>query len=188
MLIPTLVFLVSSSAPEVAERPPAAHVLSADVKGFGGPILGVAQAGDGVAMVTGGRGGVVLDGRWLVGGALSGTPRLLGAGAVPAGAEKLGFWQGGVLLQRRFGEHWVVHPRVGAVVGAAWLRLESAEAVREGLAFAAEPTVGAELNVSHFLRVGLDVGYRFVAPVPSGLRFTQVSGVTGALTLHFGWF
>lgn len=188
MLLPTLVLLMSTSTPEVAARAQAPHVLSTDVKGFGGPLLGVAQAGDGVVMVAGGRGGLLLDERWLVGGALSGTPLFLGTGAVRAGAEKLAFWQGGVLVQRQFGEDWVVRPRVGAVVGAAWLRLESAEAVREGLAFSAEPTVGAEVQLTRFLQVGLDLGYRFVAPVPSGLRFTQVSGVTGSLTLHFGWF
>lgn len=187
MLTLLLPLLVSSSAPALAERTPA-PVLTTDVRGFGGPLLGVAQAGDGVVMLTGGRAGLVLADRWVLGLALAGTPRFLGAGAVPAGDEQLSFWQGGVLVQRLFLDG-VVRPRVGVLVGAAWLQLERpGGGTRDGLAFAAEPQLGLEVNVARFLRVGLDVGYRLVAPVPAGLRFTQVSGVSGGLTLHFGWF
>lgn len=191
MLIHALLpLLLVSSTPSVAEDQPRPEVLATRVDGFGGPLVGVTQVGDGAAMLTGGRAGLVLDRRWLVGVTLLGTPLFLGAGAAPAGGEQLAFWQGGLLVQRQLFPESVVHPRVGAMVGGAWLRLETPEsgATREGLVFAAEPQVGVQVNVARFLRVGLDVGYRFVAPAPAGLRFSQVSGVSGALTLHFGWF
>lgn len=191
MLLHSLVpLLLVSSTPAVAEAPPEPKVLAARVDGFGGPLVGVTQVGDGAAMLTGGRAGLVLDRRWLLGVTLLGTPLFLGAGAAPAGGEQLSFWQGGLLVQHQFLAESLVHPRVGAMVGGAWLRLEAptSGATREGLVFAAEPQVGVEVNVARFLRVGLDVGYRLVAPAPPGLRFAQVSGVTGALTLHFGWF
>lgn len=188
MLISILLSLALSSAPAAHAEGSSPVLVSVDVRGFGGPVVGLAQAGDGVAMVVGGRGGLLIDGRWMLGASLSGTPLFLGAGAAPVDTERLAFWHGGVLVSRHFGERWPVQPRVGLVLGAAWVRVDSATSRREGLAFAAEPSLGAELHLTRFLRVGLDVGYRLIVPAPSGLRLEQVSGVTGALTMHFGWF
>lgn len=163
-------------------------VLVEHASGFGGATVGFAQAGDGVAMLAGGRGGVVLNEQLVIGAALFGTPQFMGAGAVPVNDALLTFWEGGFFVQEQFMPSWVVRPRVGVLLGGAWLRIEGVEQRSESLHFAVEPSAGFEVNVTRFLRIGLDVGYRIIPAVLAGLRFTQVSGLSGALTLHFGWF
>lgn len=178
-----LVAVLMATAPDVAQSP----VLVDDVAGFGGASVGFAQAGDGVAMLAGGRGGVLLNRHLALGAALFGTPQFMGAGAVPVGDGLLTFWQGGFFVQEQFAPQWVVRPRVGVLVGGAWLQLDGGDAYR-ALHFMVEPSAGVEVSVTRFLRVGFDVGFRIVPAVPRQLTFMQVSGLSGALTLQFGWF
>lgn len=176
-------FLLLSSSPAVVES-----ANSLEVGGFGAPVLGVAQLGDGAAMLTGGEAGLVLNKRWHVGVSLFGSLRLPGVEA-RAGSQFVSFWQGGALVRHEFGDGWRVHPRLGVVLGAAYVQLTAAQGLAgASLHFAAEPRVGVGIEVARFLHIGADVGYRFIAPVVPGLRFDQTSGVSGVITAAFGWF
>jgi hypothetical protein len=185
MLFSLLSLLVVASSPAVVLPAPAPFVSA-----FGAPVFGIAQLGDGATLLTGGEAGLILARRWQVGLSLLGTPRLGGFERVRAGDEFVSFWQGGAIARYEFGEAaWRVHPRVGVMLGAAYVQVDALLALgRSSFHFAAEPRVGVGIEVTRFFHVGLDVGYRFLAPVPSGLRFDQASGVSGVLTAAFGWF
>jgi|GEM_PF-3831513 hypothetical protein len=184
MLISLLTSLVVASSPAVVEPLP-----SPQLGAFGAPVFGVAQLGDGAVVLTGGEAGLVFDRKWHVGVSIFGTPRLGGLENARAGNEFVSFWQGGALVRREFGEGWRVHPRVGVMLGAAYVQVAVPFALgRASVHFAAEPRVGASIEVTRFFHVGVDVGYRFLAPVPAGLRFDQTSGITGVITAAFGWF
>ena len=166
-------------------------MLSTNVGGFGGPLLGLTQLGDGAALLTGGRGGLVFDDRWLVGAALSATPTFEGALAPlsPSG-ERLALWSGGLLVEHVIAPESPVHARVGLVMGGAYVSVESEDrrTVRGGLAFSAEPNASLELNATRFLRVGFTVGYRLVLPAPVDVPAEALRGITGGMTFHFGGF
>lgn len=60
---------------------------------------------------------------------------------------------------------------------------------RSDMFLVAEPGVNLELNVFKFMRLTGGVSYRFVsdAQIP-GLHKTDLEGITGNLSLRFGWF
>jgi hypothetical protein len=185
MFLSLVSILVVASSPAIVAPAP-----SVSVGAFGAPVFGVAQLGDGATLLTGGEAGFSFDRRWQLGLSLLGTPRLGGFERVRAGNEFVSFWQGGAVARYELGhDGWRVHPRVGLMVGAAYVQVDGLLALgRFSFHFAAEPRAGVGIEVTRFFHLGLDVGYRFLAPAPSGLRFEQTSGVTAVITAAFGWF
>jgi hypothetical protein len=55
--------------------------------------------------------------------------------------------------------------------------------------FVMEPTVGVEMNITTFFRLGFGASYRYVSGVNIyGLTNKELSDVTGTITLKFGTF
>jgi hypothetical protein len=89
-----------------------------------------------------------------------------------------------------------VHGSIGTLLGGgsvAYSRVRRTERqdreVENDVVFAAEPVVSVEMNISHFLRVSVGAGYRYVGSVTlTGLRKEDLNGFTGSAMLKFGRF
>ena len=60
--------------------------------------------------------------------------------------------------------------------------------IGDGLVWIFEPQLTGHLNLTRWLRVGLDVGYRFVAAPGPDLSGRDLRGVTGGVHMQLGWF
>lgn len=94
-------------------------------------------------------------------------PVLLGAGGIAETQNPL--WTGNVVD----GVHTDFHQRIH----------------RSDMFLIAEPGINLELNVSRFMRLAGGVSYKFVsdAQMP-GIAVNDLEGISGNLSLRFGWF
>jgi hypothetical protein len=179
---------------------PEAEVLiprSARHGGWGAPVVQVSTVRDRAAVLAGGRGGWLLDGRLTLGGGGMGLATEIPA---PAAAQVPGerrldleMGYGGGWIEYTFSPLRLVHVSVGALVGGGGVSLKFRHGGSYGSGsdafFVAEPTVAAELNLARFVRLDLGLAYRWIvgANMP-GLSYSDVAGVSGVLALKFGKF
>ena len=79
----------------------------------------------------------------------------------------------------------VVHPLFYLQTGSSRLEIEDVGSDR---VFVAQPTIGAEINIARFFRLGIDGGYRFFSGSNlSGFSDKDFSGPVLGLRLKFGW-
>lgn len=77
-----------------------------------------------------------------------------------------------------------IHPTLGVDLGYSKVRLNGVE----DKTLIATPTVGMEINVLRWFRVGLEGGYRWVNDTDlPGLNSEQLSGLYGQANLKFGF-
>lgn len=185
-MIPHLLAFAIATAetptPDAPSPPP-----RTSVHGLGGPLVGVTSIGDGAALLTGGRGGVLLDRTWFFGLSVEGTPLLDGFQTALGDGRKIGHWQVGPLVEASPFDHAVVHPRLGMAVGGAWIGTDGPRGRESTFAFVAEPTATLELTMSRFLRLGANAGYRFAMPTSSLVRFSEASGVVVGVSIQLGF-
>ena len=167
-----------------------------DFGGFGGPVLKVSSLAGGAEVLTGGRGGWIINfhaehtlvlgggGYGLATGIQGRTPDGVGTRTVDMG-------YGGVDIEYVNRTKQLVHFSVQTLIGAGGLsdrddgRLDS----DPDPFFVAEPQANLILNVTHFFRIGMGVSYRWVSGARyAGLDDTDLSGVAGVLTFKFGNF
>lgn len=167
--------------------------------GYGGPVLMYSRILDRDALFFGGRGGWIINHRFVLGG---GGFALVTRVPPPAGAPDIGedlrteFGYGGLWLEYIFLPNRLVHGSIGTLLGGgsvAYSRIRRIERqdrqVESDVVFVAEPVISAEMNISRFLRFSAGVGYRYVGSVNlTGLRKEDVSGFTGSVMLKFGRF
>ncbi len=180
-----LVSLLLSTTPVLAspELPAAAEERALDHGGFGGPSLGAGQLLDGVVPLVGGRGGWIVDHRFVLGAALYALPRV---GSWPTvedadgNRERRGFWHGGLWLEYLLPARDRLHFSVGTMLGASYL--ERSDSQPGLLGVSAEPTATAGITFTRFFRADLAVGYRVTPTLP------ELHGLTTSLLLRFGSF
>ena len=84
-----------------------------------------------------------------------------------------------------FNSRKVVHPLVYLQTGSGRLRLQ--DRGRDNI-FVVQPTIGAEVNIARWFRLGVDAGYRFVSDSElPGISNADLSSPTFGLRLKFGW-
>ncbi|MEL6389517.1 MAG: hypothetical protein AAFQ02_05100 [Bacteroidota bacterium] len=90
-----------------------------------------------------------------------------------------------VLLGYAFQSKRVVHPILYTQFGSSRLEVEDLGSDR---VFVVQPSLGLEVNVTRFFRLGVDGGYRFFSgnDLP-GFSDADFSGPTLGLRLKFGW-
>lgn len=90
-----------------------------------------------------------------------------------------------LLLGYQFNSRNVIHPVFYLQGGSSKLQIEDAGSDR---VFVVQPTVGAEINIARFFRLGIDGGYRFFNHVDlDGFSDKDFSGPILGLRLKFGW-
>jgi len=90
-----------------------------------------------------------------------------------------------LLLGYQFNSHNVIHPVFYLQGGSSKLQIEDAGSDR---VFVVQPSIGAEINIARFFRLGIDGGYRFFnnTDLP-GFSDKDFSGPILGLRLKFGW-
>ena len=90
-----------------------------------------------------------------------------------------------LLLGYTFRSDEVIHPTLYLQMGSSDLEVEG---VGSDNVFVVQPSLGAEINVARFFRIGIDGGYRFFnnSDVPS-YSDKDFSGPVLGLRLKFGW-
>jgi len=188
MLPHVIAFALAAVPPDAPSADRAAPPRSTTtVHGMGGPLVGVTQLGNGAAMLTGGRGGVLLDRTWFVGLDVEGTPTFQGFQSSLKNGRTIGFWQVAGLAEVSLADHARVHPRLGLALGGALVGTDGPSGGAGTFAFVAEPTGTLEVTVNRFLRLGATAGYRFAIPTTKLVSFGDASGVVAGLSVQIGF-
>lgn len=167
--------------------------------GFGAPVIKFTKINGEFGVLTGVRGGWLIDHTVSLGfgGYGLATNSLLDAGFQDKNTY-LSFGYGGFELEYVFAHDELLHLSFVGLIGGGWVdyrfhkygvHIEDDHDNDPDYFFVAEPTINAELNVTSFFRINAGVGYRFVEG--SDVKYTSdssLSGVSGVLQLKFGSF
>jgi hypothetical protein len=90
-----------------------------------------------------------------------------------------------LLLGYMFNSDQVIHPLFYLQTGRGKLKIQGEG---EDGVFVLQPTVGAEINIARFFRLGIDGGYRFYSDTSlNGYSDKDFSGPVLGIRLKFGW-
>lgn len=150
--------------------------------GYGGLAFRYARLDGRDALLAGAEFALLLNHRLAVG--LAGY----GSADTDAGDDELTFGYGGPFVRYSFLSRSPFYVSVGALAAAGAIASKPAGGTEtQDTVFVFEPQVGGHLNVTRWMRVGVDVGYRLVAGIDdygaSGFR-----GVTAGFHVQLGWF
>lgn len=107
---------------------------------------------------------------------------------------------GGLLIEPVIRSNKLVHLSVPVIIGAGWAGVSERrffqsnfhfdrDVVEEDVFWVIEPSVNLEVNVWKIMRVGFGVGYRYFGDAEfTNTTSSDMSGVSGNVTLKFGWF
>lgn len=168
--------------------------------GFGGPVVKITRIAGEDAVISGGRGGLIINRRLVIGGG----GYSLATENIRTGFEfdngddgSLGFDYGGLEFEYIMRPSRVVHLTFYGLLGGGQASYEATRNVGGGVAtqrlesdvFVFEPAVNLELNVTRWFRTGIGFGYRYVdgSDLP-GMNDSRLSGGTGTFTFKFGSF
>jgi hypothetical protein len=149
------------------------------------------------AVFVGGRGGWIVNHRFILGGAGYGLASRIGApsGVQPAvGRYDLAFGYGGVFLEYVLAPRELWHLSVLTLFGAGGLEYMSRDSAppsghSASAVFVWEPALLVEINLISFLRLDVGASYRLVRGVDlTGVSNSDVGGPSGVLALKFGKF
>jgi len=166
--------------------------------GYGAPVVSYTRFADRDSVLIGGRGGWILNHRFVLGGGGFGlaTPARQRAGALPDQADyQHTFGYGGLWLEYMIAPMNVVHGSVGTLVGAGGVTYQRfrpqalVEDVETTSVFVLDPVAGVEVNVAPFLRIAVQAGYRVVRGVDlASLGNAEASGFTLGGAIKLGGF
>jgi hypothetical protein len=164
-----------------------------DHGGYGGPVWKVSSVAGDAAIFTGGRGGWIIDHRFVVGGGgygLATDVRVDDGAATEARYLEMGY--GGFEFEYVHRSDELVHLAVHTLIGAGSVELverRPGHSLGTDEFFAFEPSVAGDLNVTNWFRIGGGVGYRLTVGADVGeVHDSDLSGVSGHLILKFGSF
>jgi hypothetical protein len=160
--------------------------------GFGGPVMRFSRIAGRDAFMMGGRGGFVIDGRFVIGGGGYGwSSDHVRARHGQSGIHELEFGYGGLELEYIFRTREVVHWSAQVMIGGggASQDRDSFSGVRDDGFFILEPGVNLEVNVTRGFRFGAGVAFRHVNGIDlPGFNDGDLRGFSGVLTFKFGKF
>ena len=160
--------------------------------GYGGPELGITAVNGEFGVLMGGRGGLIINNRWVIGGAGWRIVNNLKTDKMSPNPLSLDMKYGGLLLEYLFPSRDVFLFSVNAVIGGGQVSLDENESNREiGLDrfFIFEPGANLVADISRHFRISLGVGYRFIANARLGeIENSDLAGPTAKATLEFGLF
>jgi hypothetical protein len=180
-------------------------LLSGDIVhgGFGGPVVKFTQIDEDFAVFTGGRGGWIINHRFILGGGGYGVANDIEFD--DPNSDKplyMDFGYGGLEMEYVFSPKKLFHFSVQGLIGAGGLSLDYTkhtddhwdddgddDDVESEAVFVAEPGINAIVNVTNFFRVGIGGSYRMVSSVDSKIvSASDLSGPSGHIVLKFGKF
>ncbi len=160
--------------------------------GYGGPELGITSVNGDFGVMMGGRGGLIINNRWVIGGAGWRMVNNLKINEMDARPLSLEMKYGGLLLEHLFPSRDIFLFSVNAIIGGGQVSLDENESNQEiGLDrfFIFEPGANLVADISRHFRISLGVGYRFIANARLGdIENSDLAGPTAKATLEFGLF
>lgn len=171
--------------------------------GFGGPVLKLTEFDGEIGLMTGGRGGWIVNHTFVLGGGGYGlatnieAPETTIRRRVPRNLY-LNVGYGGPIIEFIVASRKLIHFSVNVLIGAGGLSYSDRYFDydyddRDGDAFfVAEPGIDLMLNVSKFFRIGFGATYRYVHGINEefsyGMSDEKMSGPSATLTFKFGRF
>ena len=169
------------------------------IGGYGGATIVGSRLDKTTMLLLGIEGGVIIDHRLSIGLAGFGMATEIKGPAFPNGADSvLGFGYGGVKVHYSIVGHGPIYLSAGVLVGGGVIALlerrddsvEFNDETKSANGFlVVEPSVQLHANLTHWMRIGLDGGYRFVHGVDYfDYQEKDIRGVTLGGHVQFGWF
>jgi hypothetical protein len=163
--------------------------------GYGGPEVRIGPMLGTSGVFVGGRGGWVINHTFMIGGGGYGLVNDVRVKDITIGGQPayLGFGYGGMCLEFTGNSEKLIHYTIGVMIGGGGVEyrdsLYNFKDHNWDAVFVLEPSLGVEMNVTNFFRLGLGASYRYVSGVNTfGLTNKELSDATGTITLKFGTF
>ena len=160
--------------------------------GFGGPVVRFTQINGEIGVLTGGRGGWIIDHRFVLGGGGFGLANRIdiqvpdATGATTEAKLEMGY--GGGMVEVIITSDELIHFSVECLVGAGGLTSPDYPGEDDAF-FALEPGANLILNITKFFRFGLGASYRYIAGASyKGIDSSDLSGPSAVVTFKFGSF
>ena len=158
--------------------------------GFGGPVMKLTGMGGSAAIVTGARGGWIVNNQFVIGGGIYGSQTDASAN------DSLNFDIDYLGLELEYVHnpkdlfHWSAYTLIGWGDANFNHKNEAKDYdINDENFFIIEPAINGEMNVTSFFRLGAGLSYRYVVGVDRlGLTDSDVRGLTFLLTFKFGKF
>ena len=190
-----LVFLAAiASSPVCGQEPETPKTLAGNtnlwISGFGGPLVEFSSLVGNSAVGAGGGGAALFGNRFFIGG--------YGVGMTVSNVSLPGFTNASVSFGH--GGLWtgfiikpvsLVHGGISSKFG--WGEISVFETLAPGQAFdqvfVVQPQAEVELNVTHWFKFNVGLGYRWVSGIDNtAIAASDIDSMTGTLTFIFGWF
>lgn len=159
---------------------------------YGALIVKFTELNDQSAVLIGGRGGLIINHAFVIGGGGYGLVNDIDTRNFSSYERRfLDFGYGGLVLEYINRSHKLVHLSVHSLIGGGSLCYRDYLYYDwyDDVFFVAEPGIDLMLNVSKHFRIGLGGSYRFVSGIDmDGLNNADISGPSAALTFKFGRF
>lgn len=159
---------------------------------FGGPVVKFTQINGRYGMLSGGRGGWIINHTFVLGGGGYGLSNHIAADRFSNDPADLQFEYGGGEFEWILRSDHLIHYSLQTLIGGGSLKLENQDPQNsqgDDHLFVVELNANVELNVVAWFRLGAGAGYRFVQGVDiPGLSNADLGGPTGILTFKFGKF
>jgi hypothetical protein len=141
--------------------------------GFGGPVLKVTNINGENAVLVGGRGGWIINHSFVLGGGGYGLVTDVKAKVTDSIHQYIEMGYGGVELEYITSSDDLLHLSMGLLVGAGGIGFKQVDndgfmaSHKNNSFFVLEPSVNANLNVTHSFRIAAGVSYRYVSGLKS---------------------
>ena len=158
---------------------------------YGGPIIKFTEMNDEFAVLIGGRGGLLINHRFLIGGGGYGLANEIPAGHMWPNDYLLELGYGGLVLEYILRPRKLIHLSFYTLIGGGGLcfRDQWYEPWDHDAFFVAEPGIDLIMNITNCFRIGVGGSYRYTSGINSdGLQDEDIMGPSAALTFKFGWF
>lgn len=159
---------------------------------YGAPIIKFTKINDEFAVLCGGRGGLLINHRFLVGGGGYGLVNEIPVNNIwPNDDYLLEFGYGGLVLEYILAPRKLVHLSVYTLIGAGSVCFQDRwyEPWDHDAFFVAEPGLDLMMNITRCFRIGVGGSYRYISGINlGGLSNEDISGPSAVLTFKFGRF
>ncbi|WP_250630203.1 hypothetical protein [Rhodoflexus caldus] len=161
------------------------------VSGFGAPIVEFSSINNQFTVSTGGGGAVLLNQKFFFGGYGLGRSNSVKAKNPD---QKIGLGHGGFWLGYNFNPHKLLHITASAKMGWGNVSLydndfNARQNFGSDNVYVVTPEVGAEINITGFMKIAVAGGYRMVNGVAvDGYNNADFSSPTASVSFKFGFF
>jgi hypothetical protein len=162
--------------------------------GYGAPVIKFTQFGSTYGLLVGGRGGVLINDRFMIGGGGYGFTRNMKE-TINSEEKELNIGYGGMMLEYHFFPKKLVHFSLGVLAGGGGIGEDDDEDDEndsdryDGSFYVVEPELNIHLNITRFCRVGIGASYRYIKEIDMfGISDKALSRFSGSVMVAFGWF